>query len=93
MLAARPGTLGQGQAGGFRMSEPQDEETCLFCKKGHLRKTAQEIAFHQWTDKGYIFCRVTVPLGICDACGWRDWNDDAEAVIEAAVRRESNKLP
>ena len=93
MLAASPGSLSKGASRGVSMSEPQEEETCLFCKKGPLRKTAQEIAFHQWTDKGYIFCRVTLTLGVCDVCGWRDWNDGAEAVINEAVRREYDKLP
>ena len=40
-----------------------------------------------------MFCRLTVTLGVCDTCGWRDWNDDIEAVIDEAVRREYDKLP
>jgi hypothetical protein len=75
------------------MSEPQDGERCPFCKKGQLRERVDEIAFHQWTDKGYVFCRLTVPLGVCDTCGSRNWNEDVEAAIEEAVRREYDKLP
>ena len=75
------------------MSEPQNGETCPFCKKGRFSKRAQQLAFHQWTDKGYVFIRLALTIGVCDNCGWRDWNDDAEAVIDAAVRREYNKLP
>ena len=75
------------------MSELQNGETCPLCKKGHFIKRAEEIAWHQWTDKGYVFCRVSVTLGVCDNCGSRDWNDDVEAAIEAAVRREHDKLP
>ena len=40
-----------------------------------------------------MFCRLTVTLGVCGTCGWRDWNDDIEAVIDEAVRREYDKLP
>jgi len=58
-----------------------------------LRERVDEIAFHQWTDKGYVFCRLTVPLGVCDTCGSRNWNEDVEAAIEEAVRREYDKLP
>jgi hypothetical protein len=75
------------------MSEPHSAETCPFCKKGHFRIGPEEIAFHQWTDKGYVFCRLTVTLGICDRCGWRDWNEGIEAMIDEAVRREYDKLP
>jgi len=31
--------------------------------------------------------------GICDRCGSRHWNADAEAIIEESVRREYEKLP
>jgi hypothetical protein len=85
--------LGKGTARGVSMSKPQAGETCPFCKKGSFRERAEEIAFHQWTDKGYIFCRVTVTLGVCDNCGWRNWNDDIEALINETVRREYDKLP
>ena len=47
----------------------------------------------QWTDKGYISCRATIPMGICDHCGSKTWDDDAEAIIEEAVRQEYQKLP
>jgi C4-type Zn-finger protein len=75
------------------MSEPHSGETCPFCKKGHFRIRPEAIAFHQWTDKGYVFCRLTVTLGICDNCGWRDWDESMEAMIDEAVRREYDKLP
>jgi hypothetical protein len=75
------------------MSEPRNGETCPFCKKGHFTKRTQQLAFHQWTDKGYVFCRLTLTLDVCDNCGWRDWSDDVEAMIDEAVRREYDKLP
>ena len=53
----------------------------------------QEIAFHQWTSKGNVFCRVTVPLAICTECGASCSNEAAEAIIEEAVNREIDKLP
>jgi hypothetical protein len=53
----------------------------------------QEISFHQWTSKGNVFCRVTVPMGICTECGARNWDKSAAAIIEEAVKREVDKLP
>jgi hypothetical protein len=79
--------------GAGSMANGGNGEICYFCKKGELVRRTEEIAFHQWTDKGYVFCRVKASLGVCDRCGSRDWNDDTEALIDAAVRREYDKLP
>jgi hypothetical protein len=43
---------------------------CDVCKRGILVRTPQEIAFQQWTGKGTVFCRVTVPIAICAKCGF-----------------------
>ena len=75
------------------MSAPDDLQSCVFCKIGRVITSDQTIAFRQWTDKGYISCRATIPMGICDHCGSKTWDDDAEAMIEEAVRQEYQKLP
>jgi C4-type Zn-finger protein len=75
------------------MSTDQDREQCPFCKKGRLIERPEQLAFHQWTDKGYVFCRVAVAIGVCDNCGLRNWNEKIEAVVDEAVRREYRKLP
>jgi hypothetical protein len=67
-------------------------ERCDFCKGGHVTRHDQPIAFRQRTDRGYVRCRVTVPLGICARCGSGHWNEAAEAIVEAAVRREYERL-
>jgi len=48
----------------------------------------QWISFRHWTDKGYVFCRAEIPLGVCDCCGAKHWNQDAKAIINEVVRRE-----
>jgi hypothetical protein len=68
-------------------------ESCPFCKRGRLRKRIEEVAFHQSTDKGYVFCRLSVPTEVCDNCGERIWAQETERLIEAAVKREYDKLP
>jgi hypothetical protein len=65
---------------------------CDFCKGDHVTPRDQPIAFRQRTDRGYVRCRVTVPLGICARCGSGHWNEAAEAIVEAAVRREYERL-
>jgi hypothetical protein len=66
--------------------------TCDFCKRGHVTGRNEGISFRQWTDKGYVFCRAEIPLGVCDCYGARNWNQDAEAIINEVVRREYDKL-
>jgi hypothetical protein len=56
-------------------------------------KTVQELAFRQRTRKGYVSCRVNIPVGICADCGAKNWDGEAEAIIEEAVSREVDKLP
>lgn len=68
-------------------------DICYFCKKGEFVKRTEQMTFHQWTDKGYVYCRVSVPLRVCDRCGSRDWTEETEALIDEAVRREYDKLP
>jgi hypothetical protein len=66
---------------------------CDICYRGLTVRTTQEMAFRQWTSKGYVSCRVTIPVAICAECGARNWDEAAEAIIEEAVNREVDKLP
>ena len=75
------------------MSTHQNGEICHFCKRGRFVRRTEQLAFHQWTDKGYVFCRVTASTKVCDQCGSRDWNEDLDKLIDEAVRKEYDKLP
>ena len=66
--------------------------TCYFCKQGRFVERTEEIAFKQWTDKGYVFCNVKLLVGVCDHCDSRDWNAETETIIREVVRRERDKL-
>ena len=74
------------------MSDVHDVQCCDFCKRGRVIRRNQQISFRQWTDKGYIFCRAEIPIGVCERSGARHWNEDAEAIINEVVRREYDKL-
>jgi hypothetical protein len=74
------------------MSEQSNQDCCNFCQSGHVTRYFRQIPFRQQTDKGYVSCSVTIPLGVCDHCGSKHWTEDAEAITEAAVRREYVKL-
>jgi hypothetical protein len=66
-------------------------ESCDFCRRGRVIKKNEDIGFYQWTDKGYLYCRATVPVGVCDHCGMKSWDDNAESIIEDAIRRAYNR--
>ena len=75
------------------MSSTNDADVCDVRNRGIVVRKMQEIAFHQWTSKGNVFCRVTVPTVICAECGASQSNEAAEMIIEEAVKREIAKLP
>jgi hypothetical protein len=81
-----------GPKAGWGMSNTNDADVCDVCHRGTVVRKEQEIAFHQWTIKGCVFCRVTVPVAICAECGARSWDETAEAIVEEAVKQEVDKL-
>jgi hypothetical protein len=70
----------------------ENTEKCAFCKRGELQTEETELAFNQLTDKGYVACRVIVPITVCSECNMRRLSPPAEAIIEEAVAREYAKL-
>ena len=52
----------------------------------------EEIAFRQSSDKGYVHCRVTLEVAICDTCGTRSLDASAEKIFDEAFQREYDKL-
>jgi hypothetical protein len=67
--------------------DANDPQRCDFCKGGHVTRNDQQMGFRQWNDRGYVSCRVTIPLGVCE-----HWNEDAEAIVEDVVGREYEEL-
>jgi hypothetical protein len=53
----------------------------------------RQLAFRQKTDKGYVFCQLTIAMNLCTECGFAEWDDVAEAAIERAVRQQYERLP
>jgi hypothetical protein len=76
-----------------KMSDLDHTEPCDFCREGHVITRNRKIAFRQWTNRGYIHCHAEIPIGLCDFCGWKHWNQEAEAIINEVVRRQYDKLP
>jgi hypothetical protein len=53
----------------------------------------EEMAFRQWSDKGYIQCRVTILVGTCDKCRVKSLEPGSDKILDEAFRREYDKLP
>ena len=70
----------------------QHENGCEFCKSGRVMRRSLRIAFRQETDLGCVSCLADLPLKVCDRCGSKNWDNDADAIAEEAVRREYVKL-
>jgi hypothetical protein len=75
------------------MAAGDEPVMCAICKKGRVTKRLEEMAFRQWSDKGYVHCRVTVLMGTCDKCRAKSLDPGAERILDEAFQREYDKLP
>jgi len=70
----------------FVLDDPQQ---CDFCHEGRVITRKQQLAFRQWTVRGYIHCRAMSR----PACATAAARYTGTRTIEEAVRREYEKLP
>ena len=66
---------------------------CEICKRGCVTKRMEEMAFRQWSDKGYIQCGFTILVGTCDSCRVKSLDPGSDKILDEAFRREYDKLP
>jgi hypothetical protein len=66
---------------------------CDFCGKGNVKKQPEEIAFSQWSDKGYVYVRVTLMIDVCDHCHAKSRDPGVDEILDEAFQREYDKLP
>jgi hypothetical protein len=74
------------------MTGNDKEVYCDVCKQGRVTKHWEEIVFRQWSDKGYVHCRVTVLVGLCEQCGAKSL-DATSKILDEVFQREYDKLP
>ena len=72
------------------MPRQREATICEFCRKGHVSERMEDIAFHQRSDLGRISCRVSVPIGICDACRARSASG-IDRILDESFQREYDK--
>ena len=66
---------------------------CSFCRNGRMQRAAEEMTFFQSSDKGNIRCCAIVTVNICNICGMRTLDEDANKIMDEAFQREYRKLP
>jgi hypothetical protein len=75
------------------MAVDDDPVICDFCKTGRVTKRMEEMAFRQWSNKGYVHCRVAILIGTCDNCGAKSVDPESDKIFDEAFRQEYDKLP
>jgi hypothetical protein len=75
------------------MAAEDEPIVCEICKKGHVARRTKELAFRQWSDKGYVLCHVRVLMGTCSNCGAKSFGPGSEKILDEAFQREYDKLP
>jgi hypothetical protein len=74
------------------VTAPHKEENtiCEFCRKGHVIQRLEDIAFRQWSDLGWISCRVAVSIDVRDVCNGRTL-PEGDKILDEAFQREYDK--
>src|SRR5262245_63013265 len=69
------------------MARKEETTICEFCRKGHVIQRLENIAFRQWSDKGWISCQVAVSIGVCHVCNARILLG-CDKILDEAFQRE-----
>ena len=74
------------------MSVNKKVTACDFCHKKRVTWKLEEMAFRQWSDKGYVHCRVALQVGTCQSCGAKSLEPASGRILDAAFLQEYRKL-
>jgi hypothetical protein len=65
---------------------------CDICHEKRVTWAIEEIAFRQSSDKGYVHCRVELPVGTCQNCGAKSLELGSDRILDAAFEEAYRKL-
>jgi hypothetical protein len=87
-----PTSMWDSYGTGMKAMTSADRSICLFCGTGSVVERNEEIAFRQWSDKGYIRSRVAIPIAVCDQCDARySLDPEIDKILDDAFQREYDK--
>jgi hypothetical protein len=69
------------------MEQQKHALVCDICHKGQVSLKMEDIAFWQFSHKGYVPCRVTVMAGTCEVCGAKSVLPGSDKIFDQAFRR------
>ena len=69
------------------MAIQQKPPICTVCKEGHVTKRMEEIAFRQWSDLGFMCCRVAILIGTCDICDAKSLDPGSDKIFSDAFQQ------
>jgi hypothetical protein len=72
---------------------PDKPVRCDFCKHERIDWRNEELLFSHQTDRGAVWCRVSVPIGRCAACGFAHATAEGDALMAEAVQQARDRLP
>jgi len=75
------------------MTAEDEPVICEFCKEKRVTASMEEMAFRQWSDKGYVHCWVKILIGTCDNCHAKSFDPEIDKIFDTAFQREYEKLP
>jgi hypothetical protein len=75
------------------MSVNGEVTLCDFCHQNRVTWTIEVMAFRQWSDKGYVQCRVELPVGTCQSCDAKSLEPSSDRILDAAFEEAYRKLP
>jgi hypothetical protein len=65
---------------------------CDFCHQKRVTWKIEEMTFRQWSDKGYVHCRVELPVGSCQNCKAKSLQPGSDRILDAAFEEAYRKL-
>ena len=74
------------------MSVNDDVTVCDFCHQKRVTWKSEELAFRQSSDKGYVHCRVRLPMGTCQNCGAKSLEPGSDRMLDAAFEEACRQL-
>ena len=79
--------------GGGRCPIRTTHSDAISARKAASSRASGSSRFGNGPTEAASHCRAEVPIGVCDHCASKHWNQDAEAIVEEVVRCEYEKLP
>ena len=73
------------------MAIRQKPPICTVCKEGHVTRRMEEIAFRQWSDLGFMCCRVAILIGNCDNCHEKSLDPGSDKIFGEAFQQEYDR--